>query len=376
MIRKRGGFIMNLIQEQVDTPALLLHKSQLVNNIDNIAKVAASYGVHFRPHIKTHKSKDIARLQINRGATGLTAAKVGEAEMLVEAGFTDILIAYPISHPLKVKRIQKLRDQARIIVAVDSVEQATKINNELDPENPLEVWIKVNSGLNRCGVEPREEVLELATAIGDMKGLILTGLLTHAGQAYGADSITKIKQIADQEVSVIRESAKLCEENGIPIQHRSVGSTPTFQFYENMEGITEIRPGNAAFFDMVQVGLGVAAQTQCALTVKTSIVSVKQDRIVIDAGSKTLAMDKGAHGNDSIQGHGLILEHPELVIGSLSEEHGIIQVAGDKGVQIGDILTIIPNHACPVANLFDFYRLHDNGELIDTWEVTARGCNN
>src|SRR5699024_5834494 len=124
-------------------------------------------------------------------ATGLTAAKVREAEMLVEAGFTDILIAYPISHPLKVKRIQKLRNQSRIIVAVDSVEQARKINKELDNEKPLEVWIKVNSGLNCCGVEPREEVLELATEIGHMKGLVLTGLLTHAGQAYGADSITK-----------------------------------------------------------------------------------------------------------------------------------------------------------------------------------------
>src|SRR5699024_3478118 len=144
MIRKRGGFIMNLIQEQVDTPALLLHKSQLVNNIDNIAKVAASYGVHFRPHIKTHKSKDIARLQITRGATGLTAAKVGEAEMLIEAGLTGILIARPVSHQLKVRRIQKLREQARIIVAVDPPDQGTKINNEWDPEKPLEVWIKVH----------------------------------------------------------------------------------------------------------------------------------------------------------------------------------------------------------------------------------------
>src|SRR5699024_12076981 len=127
-------FIMNLIQEQVDTPALLLHKSQLVNNIDNIAKVAASYGVHFRPHIKTHKSKDIARLQIHRGATGLTAAKVGEAEMLVEAGFTAILIANPISHPLKVKRIQKQRDQARIIEANDTGKKATKIKKEEEPQ--------------------------------------------------------------------------------------------------------------------------------------------------------------------------------------------------------------------------------------------------
>src|SRR5699024_7495905 len=120
MIIKRGRHIIDIIQEQVDTHDLQLDNSQLVNKTHNRAKAAASYGVHFLPHIKTHKSKDIARLQINRGATGLTAAKVGEAEMLVEGGFTDILIAYPISHPLKVKRIQKLRDQARIIVAVDS----------------------------------------------------------------------------------------------------------------------------------------------------------------------------------------------------------------------------------------------------------------
>lgn len=364
---------MNEAQERFDTPALLLNKPQLLNNIDNIAKVASTYGVQYRPHIKTHKSKNIAQLQVNSGAIGLTAAKVGEAEMLVEAGFKDILIAYPISHPLKIKRIQKLREQARIIVAVDSLEQAAQLDQAMDSQKPIEVWIKVNSGLNRCGVEPREEVLKLAAAIGDKSGLSLTGLLTHAGHAYGAGSITEVKQIAKQEVASITESAQLCENNGIPIKHRSVGSTPTFQFYENMEGITEIRPGNAAFFDMVQVGLGAAEREQCALTVKASVVTAKQNRIVIDAGSKTLALDKGAHGNDSIQGHGYIIEHPNLVIGSLSEEHGIIPVVGDEGIQVGDVLTIIPNHACVVANLFDYYLVHHQDEVIDTWEVTARG---
>ncbi|HLQ96644.1 MAG TPA: alanine racemase [Pseudogracilibacillus sp.] len=364
---------MNKVQEQLETPALLLDKLQLLNNIDNIANMASTYGVDYRPHIKTHKSKDIASLQINSGAIGLTAAKVGEAEMLVEAGFKDVLIAYPISHPLKIKRIQKLREQARIVVAVDSFEQASRLNQAMEAEDPLEVWIKVNSGLNRCGVEPREEVLELAADIGNMSGLSLTGLLTHAGHAYGAGSISEVKQIAKQEVTSITESAQLCEDNGIPIKHRSVGSTPTFQFYENMEEITEIRPGNAVFFDMVQVGLGAAAKEQCALTVKASVVTAKHNRIVIDAGSKTLALDKGAHGNDSIQGHGYIMEHPNLVIGSLSEEHGIIPVAGDEGIQVGDVLTIIPNHACVVANLFDNYLLHQQDEVLDTWEVTARG---
>lgn len=358
---------------KVETPALLLDKSQLKKNIDFIAKTAKNYGISYRPHIKTHKSVDISNMQIEAGAIGLTCAKVGEAEVMVEAGFKDLLIAYPISAPDKLERIQALIEKARIIIAVDSVEQAQLVDKYFTLENPLEVWIKVNSGLNRCGVEPKEETLGLAREITNMSGLNLTGLFTHAGHSYGASSLEQIEKIATEEVKSIVDSADLCEENGISIKHRSVGSTPTFAFYKEPAGITEIRPGNAAFYDMVQVGLGVAEKKQCALTVKASVVSVKKDRIVIDAGSKTLALDKGAHGNDSIAGHGHIKEYPELVIERLSEEHGVIPIEKEYGIKVGEQITIIPNHACVVANLFDHYLVHEQGEVKDKWQVSARG---
>lgn len=359
----------------VATPALLLDLDQLEKNIQEIVGVAEDYGVDYRPHIKTHKSVDIALRQIDAGAIGLTVAKVGEAEVMAEAGIQDILIAFPISEPSQLERIQALRNQTNITLMIDSLEQANKVGDFFENEQPLPVWIKVNSGLNRCGVEPKEEVLELAKHIHSLTALKLEGIFTHAGHAYGAGSKEEVEQIATEEVHAIRESAALCELEGIPIEHRSVGSTPTFQFYPNMEGITEIRPGNAVFYDMVQVGLGVAEKEQCALTVLSSVASIQKGRVVLDAGSKTLALDKGAHGNDSIKGHGHIKEHGDLVIGKLSEEHGVIPTERTGEVMLGEKLTIIPNHACPVANLFDYYTVHQDGKVIDYWQVSARGKN-
>lgn len=356
-----------------DTPTLLLDWRKLERNIQFSKEIANKHGVAYRPHIKTHKSVDIANMQLEAGAVGLTVAKKGEAEVMVEHGFKDILIAYPIASTKKIHAIKSLTEQARIIVAVDSEEQAICLNEQFTKEKPLEVWIKVNAGLNRCGVEPKEEVLALASEVVKMPGLQLTGLFTHAGHAYGAGSTSELEAIAAEEVASIVESAELCEENGIQITHRSVGSTPTFSYYKEMDGITEIRPGNAAFYDMVQVGLGVAEREQCALTVQATVVSVKKDRIVIDAGSKTLALDKGAHGNDSIAGHGFIKEYPELVIERLSEEHGVIPTTTKQDIKIGERLTIIPNHACVVANLFDTYLLHEQGKVINQWPVSARG---
>lgn len=357
------------------TPALLLDKNKLIKNIDYIVTLAEKYRVNYRPHIKTHKSIDIVKMQLDKGAVGITVATVGEAEVMVEAGVKDILIAFPVSNLAQLDVIKKLQEKTKITLAVDSEAQVDILASHFQASQPLEVWIKVNAGLNRCGVEPREEVVELAKYIQKTSSLILTGIFTHAGQSYAASSLDQVKAIAQKETQVIRESALLCEEAGILIKHRSVGSTPTFQYYDDMTEITEIRPGNAVFFDMVQVGLGVVKVEQCALSVLASVATSKANRIVIDAGSKTLALDKGAHGNDSIQGHGRILEYPELVLEKLSEEHGVIPLEEKAAVAVGEKITIIPNHACPVANLFHTYHLIEDGEVVDQFEVSAQGRN-
>lgn len=364
---------MSTNSNTVETPTLLMDVNQVERNLQFIMEKAKTYGVAYRPHIKTHKSIDIAKMQMEAGAIGLTVATVGEAEVMVEGGLKDIFIAYPISAESKLQRIKKLQDQANLTLTVDSQDQAEMLGTYFTAANPVEVWIKVNSGLNRCGVEPMAEVLALAQAIERLPGLHITGLYTHAGHAYGAGTVAEIEAIAAEEVKSITDSASLCENNGIHIPHRSVGATPTFAFYSDMSGITEIRPGNAVFFDMVQVGLGVATKEQCALTVEATVVSVKEGRIVIDAGSKTLALDKGAHGNDSIMGHGYIIEYPELIIEKLSEEHGVIPTKGISNLKVGERVTIIPNHACPVVNLFESYHVHQGGDIVDRWKVSARG---
>lgn len=357
----------------IETPALVLDLDKLEKNIDDIVRYAREAGVEIRPHIKTHKSVNIATRQMEKGAVGITVAKVSEAEVMVEGGIKDVLIAYPLVAESKLKRVKQLMNKAKITVAVDSIEQVNVLNHFFTSEDPLNVWIKVNSGLNRVGVEPNEEVVQLAKHIKELQNLRLSGIFTHAGHSYAATSKMEIERIARDEAEAVVHSAALCEDAGIVITHRSVGSTPTFRFAGKVDGITEIRPGNAVFFDMVQVGLDVATRDQCALKVLSSIVSIKENRIVIDAGSKTLALGQGAHGNASVSGFGYIEEFPDLVIERLSEEHGVIPVQQKVNVKLNDRITIIRNHACVVANLFDSYSVHRNGKIIDKWDVDARG---
>lgn len=355
------------------TPTLMLDEVKLARNIEDIADFSQKHQVNYRPHIKTHKSIAIAKRQMKAGAIGITVATVAEAEVMADGGIDNILIAFPITAEEKINRVKKIRSQAEVIVTLDSIAQGELLASHFTAEDPLIVWIKVNSGLNRVGVEPNKEVTELVEWLTNKPSLCLNGVFTHAGHAYGAGSASELQAIAEQEAVVVLQAADLCEKAGMKVENISVGATPTFKIAGKVAGITEIRPGNAVFYDMVQVGLTVADIEQCALTVKARIVSKKADRLIIDAGSKTLALDRGAHGNDSIQGHGYVIEDPSLIIEKLSEEHGIIPLQGETDLQLNDIITIIPNHACVVANLFDAYNLHRNGKVIDKWPVDARG---
>lgn len=365
------------IQNTLDTPTLLLDHQKLLRNVRDIADFAKENGVSYRPHIKTHKSVKIAQLQVEAGAIGITTAKIGEAEVMAAGGIKDILIAFPISSPEKIHRLVKLLQQGvQLKVAVDNLESLAFLQKGLD-QTPfsLEVWIKVNSGLNRCGVEPGEEVVTLAKSIMSYSKLKLGGIFTHAGHSYGARSKEEIEKIGVQEGLAVVESAELCEQAGIPIPVRSVGSTPTYRIAGKVPGITEIRPGNAVFFDSIQVGLGVSSIQNCALTLLASVVGVYKNRIIFDTGSKSLCLDKGAHGNQTVSGFGHIIGHPEVLIERLSEEHGVGAILEETNLKLNDKVQIIPNHACTVVNQFDEYAVHENGQVIDVWKVDARGMN-
>ncbi|EDL65706.1 D-TA family PLP-dependent enzyme [Bacillus sp. SG-1] len=358
----------------LDTPTLLLDYQKLMKNINEIASFAKEHSLSYRPHIKTHKSVEIAKLQLQAGAIGITTATIPEAEAMAAGGINDILIAYPIASPQKIKRLIALLEQdVKLKISVDNPVQLTHLQNELE-HTPftLEVWIKVNSGLNRCGVEPGKDAVALAKNIMGCTKLKLGGILTHAGHSYAASSYAEIERIGNLEGKTVVESAEECEKAGIPIPVRSVGSTPTYKISGNVPGITEIRPGNAVFFDSIQAGLGVTSLENCALTVLASVVGVYSNRIVLDTGSKTLCLDKGAHGNETVRGFGHIIGHPEITVERLSEEHGVGTFTGEGSLKLNDKVQIIPNHACTVANQFEEYAVHEEGKVITTWKVERK----
>lgn len=372
-MKRRDIYMATL--NSLDSPTLLLDYNKLFQNINEMASYAKAQGISYRPHIKTHKSIKIAQLQMQAGAVGITTAKIGEAEVMAAGGIKDILIAYPISNPAKIKRLVKLLEQGvQLKISVDNSDALSYLQRELE-HTPftLEVWIKVNSGLNRCGVEPGKEAVQLAKSIWTHPQLKLGGIFTHAGHSYAAKTIEEIESIGHQEGLAVVESANECEKEGIRIPVRSVGSTPTYKIAGKVPGITEIRPGNAVFFDAIQAGLGVTSLDNCALTLLASVVGVYKDRVIFDTGSKSLCLDKGAHGNQTVTGFGHVIGHPEIVIERLSEEHGVGVLLKETPLKLNDIVQIIPNHACTVVNQFDEYVVHENEKVIDSWKVDARG---
>lgn len=358
----------------LDTPGLIIREALLLRNIGDMAEYAQQVGVKLRPHIKAHKLPAIAKAQLAMGAVGITVAKLGEAEVMMEAGFTDILIANQIIGEHKIKRLLDLSEKADIKVTVDSLAGMRALNDVCQQEKKqIKVLIEVNTGLNRCGVLG-EDVLQLAKEIKNLSQLKFQGIMTHAGQAYGAQNIEQVSEIGKFEGQEMVKTANLLEKQGIPVSTISVGSTPTAKFAGMIKGVTEIRPGNYVFYDGIQIALGVAIQDDCALSILATVISKpSSERLIIDAGSKTLALDQGAHGKSMVTGFGMVKGHPDIIIERLSEEHGILKVSPDCSLEIGDKIEIIPNHACTVINLADEINLVRNQEVIEVWEIKARG---
>jgi D-serine deaminase-like pyridoxal phosphate-dependent protein len=363
-----------MIISDLETPALLIEKSKLERNIENMQLLADKRGVKLRPHTKTHKIPELAKLQIANGAEGIAVAKLSEAEIMADAGIEDIQIANIIVGQSKVKRLYKLHERVKSLSCnVDSAEAVEAIAAEFDKNDKwLDVYIEINSGHNRSGLNSYKDIYKLASYIQNSSGVNLIGLFTHAGHAYAADSHEQIEEIGRYEGEFLIEIAGQLLNDRIYITNISVGSTPTAPYCSKVEGVTEIRPGNYVFYDMIQVGLGSCKVDDCALTVLATVISIPdKNRVIIDAGSKALNTDRGASKTLAPEGYGYVIGK-NCVIERLSEEHGIISHNGED-FRIGEKLRIIPNHACVVTNLFDFAYLVDGDEITDRYEIKARG---
>ena len=354
----------------LSTPAVVVDLDVLERNVSRMAARAREAGVRLRPHAKTHKCPEIGRLQRDAGAWGLSLAKVGEAEVFVDAGFDDLFLAYPVVGADKGRRLLELSERARLAVGVDSVEGARTLAEPFrEAGRSLDVLLKVDVGYGRVGVVP-EQAAAVAARVAEVKGLRLRGVFTHAGHGYSAADKAGVEEIARLEGERLCEAAEALRAAGLGVEEVSVGSTPTAARAMRVPGVTECRPGNYVFHDASQVALGTCGVDDCALTIVATVVSVPApDRAVVDAGSKTLSSDplRPLPG-----GHGQVLGRASR-IEKLSEEHGVIAVAPGESFAIGERVRILPNHACVVANLHDRL-IGVSGDRVETvLDVAARG---
>jgi D-serine deaminase-like pyridoxal phosphate-dependent protein len=357
---------------ELDTPSLVVDEDLLRRNIAEMAAFATSVGVALRPHIKTHKTPQIARLQIGAGAIGITCAKLGEAEvMIAQGGVDDVLLAYPVVGDLKIRRLLDLMNRARMIVSLDSHDAAAALSHAMvGAGRTLEIYVEVNTGQNRAGVRAGEEAVALALDLARLKGLRLIGIMTHEGHSHTV-SPAEIEATATAAGRAMVETAEAIREHGIELPVVSVGSTPAATFTPTVPGITEMRPGTYVFNDVNTMHWGRIGPGDCALRILATVISrPAPDRAVLDAGSKTLSLERAPNH----PGHGYIVDHPRATIIRLSEEHGVVELPVDEpGFQVGDRVSIIPNHVCPTVNLQDRLFLMHEGHFEEAWRIAARG---
>lgn len=359
---------------QLDTPALLVDLDRLDENIASMADRGRRVGLALRPHFKTHKSTAIANRQLVAGAVGITVAKLDEAEALVAAGVrAPILLAFQIVAAPKLDRAMRLAARTPLTLAVDSAVGAARISAAASAAGiAIDVWIEIDSGLMRCGVLPAEAP-ELARAVADFDGLRLTGMFTHAGQSYGARDAGEVEAIAATETRSVVDAALATRAIGIPVPTVSAGSTPTARFLDSATGLTEFRPGTYVFYDDLQVALGTTTSDHCALSIATTVVSrPAPDRAVIDAGSKTFGLDRGAHSSSLLKEFGRLIDAQGSLV-RLSEEHGVLEIPADSPIAIGDRIRVVPNHVCSVSNLARrFYGLRGQA-VVEVIPIDAAG---
>ena len=373
-----------MLLSDLPTPQVLIDRTRAMNNIARVQALASEAGVRLRPHAKTHKSPIVAKWQLDAGAIGIACAKVGEAEVFVQAGLTDIRLPYPVN-PTNAPRLLALMDRAAISIIVDHPEVVRGWSDAMRiAGRTLDVLVKVDVGFHRCGIDPQADPLAFIRSVASLPGLKLRGLLSHAGHAYHAASEDDLRAIAQREAETLAGIRTQAGASGIALDEISVGATPTLRFSAGQSGITELRPGNYVYFDRTQVALGAASLDDCALTVLATVVSKHPGRIILDCGSKTLTNDQ-ARGISAATGYGAVLAGESdaldyareidetLTIERLSEEHATVRVTGTTRLEPGDRVRVVPNHSCVVSNLVDVVRVVDGDQVIDTLPVAARG---
>lgn len=349
------------IAREFGTPAAVIDMDRVERNIARVQAACDAAGVANRPHIKTHKSPELAKLQIEAGARGITCQKLGEAEVMADAGIDDILISYNLLGDEKMARLGALRSRINVTVAADNpVVVADLTKAAAIAGRSLPVVVECDTGRKRAGVETPAEAIELTRIISTSPGLSFAGFMlypTETGwpqaQIFFDEALAGIRALGLDEPTIV-----------------STGGTPNLKNLGQLRGATEHRPGTYIYNDRMQMAADVAMLDDCALHIYATVVSrAAPERGILDAGSKTLTADSGG-----LDGFGLILEHPEAKIARFAEEHGFLDLSrSNTRPNIGDVVRIVPNHVCVVVNMLDEVVMVRGDEIVGMLPVAARG---
>jgi D-serine deaminase-like pyridoxal phosphate-dependent protein len=353
----------------LDTPEIVIDLDIVERNARRLASALAERGVALRPHVKTHKSTALAQLQLDAGARGITVGNLGEAEVFADAGFDDILIAYPIwAAGPKAHRLRSLAGRAGLTLTVgfDSIAGARQLAAAADGvARPLRVILELDPGNGRTGAPPAEAgaIAEAAQGLG----LEVVGVFTHGGHGYRPGAA---EPAGADEVRALSEGAAALRSLGVENPIVSAGSTPT-QLTAAVEPVNEIRAGTYILGDRQQWAIGAVPGDGVAIAVAATVVSAAvPGQIVIDAGAKTLTKDSTPYA----EGFGAIPAYPNAVLERLSDYHGVVRIPdGSPRPAVGEVVAVIPNHVCPVIDTRDSFTVTRAGAKIGTWAVDGRG---
>ncbi len=348
---------------EIDTPALMLDRAACDRNLARMAAFFGNRPAALRPHFKNHKCVTLALRQLAAGAIGMTCAKLGEAEVLVDHGVSDVLIANQVVGPQKVARLAQLARRARVAVAVDHVEQVQAISQAAaEAGSVVRLLVEVDIGMGRCGVAPGEPALELARRIVELPGVEFAGLQAYEGHLVNVLDRAERRERARAAMQLAIDTRRLIEAAGIPVSCVSGCSSATYDATGTIEGVDEVQAGTYATMDHQYARL--APEFEIALSVQVRVISrPAADKAVLDIGIKGAGCEFGPPA---------IRDYPDVEIGSfLSEEHAVVRNVPDW--KIGDVVHLIPTHACTTCNLHREIVVHESGRVVDVWPIEASG---
>jgi D-serine deaminase-like pyridoxal phosphate-dependent protein len=346
--------------QDLETPVVTIDLDRLERNIARGQAMVDAAGMKHRPHIKTHKIPDIARMQLAAGATGLTCQKLSEAEVFIDAGLDDdILITFNIVGPQKTEHLMRLSDRVNKLSVVADNEDVIRGLSEAGVRHGRDVPILIENdvGFGRNGVQSPEAALSLARYAMNMPRIKFEGLMAFPTTGQKA-------------VDYFNRAVELFTAEGIPLPILSGGGTPALMTLADFPMLTEHRPGTYVFNDVMMVSSGYASWDECALTVRATIVSTPTgDRAIVDAGSKAITREQYY-----VKNFGKVVEYSGAVVANLSEEHGMLDFSqAEKRPKVGEVVNIIPNHCCVCINMHDKVYGVRGEEVEIEWPVAARG---